>query len=181
LNSAIFPSAAQSLATLRTLVRGRSEKMRLLAHLPATGIGSLLSRRGLLIAGQRPSRARARRWHGASALAASAWARARGGGEWIRPARNRLISGVDACGEPPTTCGGRRPVPIRCPAGDCARSGRATARFSGGESRARAQVASGPWRPPAPVYDPRPADRWMHPLPSIGSSERCRKGLRHRS
>ena len=123
----------------------------------------------------------ARRWHGASALAASAWARARGGGEWIRPARNRLISGVDACGEPPTTCGGRRPVPIRCPAGDCARSGRATARFSGGESRARAQVASGPWRPPAPVYDPRPADRWMHPLPSIGSSERCRKGLRHRS
>ena len=34
---------------------------------------------------------------------------------------------------------------------------------------------------PPPVYDPRPADRWMHALPSIGSSERCRKGLRHRS
>ena len=53
--------------------------------------------------------------------------------------------------------------------------------FSGRESRGRAQVASGHGARQPPVYDPRPADRWMHPLPSIGSSERCGKGLRHRS
>ena len=64
--------------------------------------------------------------------------------------------------------GGRIPLPPNPNLDDAARRLQALLFFRPGEPRP-GPGRIWPWRPPAPVYDPRPADRWMHPLPSIGS------------